>query len=234
MTRAFVVGATGYTGQAVVRALRAQGAETFAHIRPDSKALGDWTKTWSALGATVDTTAWDQSAMSARLALLKPDVVFSLLGTTKKREARDKAVGQDSGYEMVDYGLSIVALRAAQAAGPHTRFVYLSSLGVSGSTTNTYLSVRWRVEEAVRASGLTHIIGRPSFITGPDRSESRPAEKVGAVVADGLLGVLAALGGRRLRDRYGSKTADTLGGALVRLALDPAARSGVYESEALL
>ncbi|MBA3548122.1 MAG: hypothetical protein H0T76_16695 [Nannocystis sp.] len=36
---AWVAGATGYTGRALVAALRAQNITTHAHVRPDSPAL---------------------------------------------------------------------------------------------------------------------------------------------------------------------------------------------------
>ncbi len=233
MTRAFVVGASGYTGHAVVRALRARGVETYAHVRPDSRQLAELRASFEALGASVDTTSWDGDALERRLAEVRPEVVFALLGTTRARAARDKRDGHDSSYEAVDYGLSIRALTAAARCGTSPRFVYLSSLGVTKTTTNAYLEVRWRVEQAVIASGLPYLIARPSFITGPDRPESRPAERVGAVVVDAVLGGFALFGARRLRDRFGSKTADQLGVALVTRALAPDFASGVVESEAL-
>ena len=66
------------------------------------------------------------------------------------------------------------------------------------------------VERAVAGSGLPYAIARPSFITGPDRDEFRPGERIGAMVSDAALArtfdacgryaeVIAALGAERVR-----------------------------------
>ena len=82
MSIAYVAGATGYTGRAVVQCLTQAGIETHAHIRPDSKSLAEWTDKFTQWGAQVDTTPWDQEAMTKRLKGLNPDAVFGCLGTT--------------------------------------------------------------------------------------------------------------------------------------------------------
>lgn len=51
MNKAFVAGATGYTGRAVVAELRALGLETTAHIRPNSPQRERWTREFADLGA---------------------------------------------------------------------------------------------------------------------------------------------------------------------------------------
>lgn len=231
--RAVVFGATGYTGQAVVRALRARGVATTAHIRPDSPKLEAFRSTWSALGAETDATPWERDALRARLEALRPTAVFSLLGTTRKRESADKKAGKDSSYDAVDVGLSLLALDAASQVSPPPRFVYLSSLGVTPSTRNAYLAARAKVEAAIVESRVPFIIARPSFITGPDREEKRTLERVSAVIADGLFAGLGAIGLKRVGARYGSKTADALAESLVRLALAPEFTSQIVESEAL-
>lgn len=228
--RAFVAGATGYTGREVVRAAVAAGVETIAHVRPDSGSLPKWRAHFQEQGASIDTTAWELPAMRATLERLRPTLVFALLGTTRAR-GRHAPAGVEESYETVDYGLSVLLLEAATPCAP--RFVYLSSAGVGPRARGDYLSARWRVEQAIRASGLSHVIARPSFITGPDRDETRVGERVGAAMSDAALSVVGALGGRRLRDRYRSTTNVVLARALVRLALDRDAGDGVFESEQL-
>jgi len=98
---------------------------------------------------------------------------------------------------------------------------------------NPYIAVRWRMERELVSSGLPHVIARPSIITGPDRDEPRPVERIAATVIDALGAVGGALGATRFRDRYRSTTNAALSRALVRLALDPAAPDGVVESERL-
>mgnify|MGYP002780867255 CR=1 FL=1 len=230
---AFVAGAPGYVGQAVVRRLRALGAEVHAHVRPDSPRLADWRVRFTALGAHVDATPWDEDAMTATLARVRPAAVFALLGTTR---ARGRTAPGDT-YESVDYGLTALLRRAAERAARETgaapRFVYLSAAGVADDTRNAYLAARARVERELRGGTLPWTVARPSFITGPDRAESRPAERIAAAATDALLAPVALLGGRRLADRWRSTTADELAAALVRLAGDPAEVGQVLEGDAL-
>lgn len=233
---AFVVGATGYTGREVVRALRDAGREVAAHVRPSSRDLNVHRANFSALGARVDTTPWDDAAMTETLRSLSPKVVFALLGTTRARAKRAAAAGQDASkesYEAVDYGLTALLLRAAKASGAAPRFVYLSAMGVSERSLNPYNAVRGRMERELRASGVEHVIARPSFITGPDRAESRTGERVAAATIDGALGLMGALGATRLRDRYQSMDAKTLAKALLSVAFDPAAANSLFEADAL-
>ncbi len=233
--RAFVAGATGLTGRLVVEELRARGVDAIAHVRPDSSSLEAWRARFGALGARVDTTAWDEAALTATLRELAPSIVFALLGTTRKRAKRAAAAGTDpaaESYEAIDYGLTAMLRRACEASGQGPRFVYLSAIGVSESTGNPYMKARARIERELREGSLPYVIARPSFILG-DRDESRPGEKVGAGFVDGALAALGALGARKLRDRYASIDAAQLARALVRLGLDPSAEDVVVETDAL-
>lgn len=231
--RAFVAGATGFTGRAVVAELARRQVEVRAHVRPDSHQLDDWRQTFGALGdhVRVDTTAWEEQALIASLAADPPGVVFALLGTTRARASRDAKHGADSSYEAIDYGLTAMLRRACEALEHPPRFVYLSSMGVREGAAGSYLQARWKVEQELQAGALPYVIARPSFITG-ERDESRPGERIGSAVADGLLGVVGALGGKRLADRYRSTDDVTLARALVSLALDPDA-TGTFASDEL-
>jgi uncharacterized protein YbjT (DUF2867 family) len=235
---AFVAGATGYVGREVVRVLaQERSIPTVAHVRPDSARLAEWRDRIAAAGASIDTTEWAEPAMTETLVRLRPTLVFALLGTTRARGKQAAAAGATDTYETVDYGLTGLLLRAATAAARETgvapRFVYLSSAGVSAGARGAYLAVRWRMEQELRASGLPFVVARPGFITGPDRDESRPVERVGATVADAVLAVAGALGATRLRERWRSTTNTVLARALVRLALDERATAAVVESDGL-
>lgn len=221
MTTAFIAGATGYTGRHVAERLARQGVRTIAHVRPDSPALGSWSSRFSAAGAETDATPWVDNEMARTMARLRPEFVFALLGTTRSRAARDeRATGTAAGYEVIDYGLSAMLLRALQAAGIGPRFVYLSSLGAKATSANPYLAVRGRFEGELQGSGLPYLIVQPSFISGSDRDERRVTERVASVIADALLNVAALAGGGRLRDRWATLTGDALAAGMVRLALD--------------
>jgi uncharacterized protein YbjT (DUF2867 family) len=229
---AFVAGATGYTGREVVAALCAAGIRTIAHVRPDSPRLEEWRTRFLALGAEVDSTPWDDAAMSETLTRLAPTQVYALLGTTRHRAKGEGRSARDA-YEQVDYGLTALLIRATVTCGSRPRFLYLSSAGLSEGTSNPYMQARVRAEADVRASGLPFTLARPSFITGADRDDSRPMERVGAALGDGLLAFVGALGGKGVRARYRSTTNTVLAHALVRLAADPAAENRVAQADEL-
>ena len=228
--KAFVAGATGLTGREVVRQLRARGDEVVAHVRPDSRQLEEWKARFESLGAEVDASPWSDEDMKAALHEHAPNVVFALLGTTRKRGRAAKAAGKDETYETVDYGLSALLMRAALACEPKPRFVYLSSMGVTPTTRNAYLAVRHRMESELRASGLSWGIARPSFIAG-DRDEHRTGESIGIAVGDGALALIGALGGKKLREKYRSQTNVQLAKALIAIADDGSL--GLVESDGL-
>jgi uncharacterized protein YbjT (DUF2867 family) len=206
--------------------------ETVAHVRPGSSSLAALRERLTAHGATVDTTAWELDAMIETLRERRPTLVFALLGTTRKRASAEGMDGV-AGYETVDYGLTKLLLDACAQAVPQARFVYLSSLGVTEGTRNAYLSARARVEAALREGTQPYTIARPSFITGPDRAEDRPGERVGAAMADAMLRAAGWFGAHGLRDRYRSMDATTLATGLIRAALDPDAAGQVLEADAL-
>src|SRR4029077_19921770 len=58
---------------------------------------------------------------------------------------------------------------AAQEAGVR-RFVLASALGLDERSKNAvpYFGAKWQMEHAVKASGLEHVIFRPSFVFGRD------------------------------------------------------------------
>jgi len=233
---AFVAGATGFTGREVVRLLVERGVPTVAHVRPDSGRLEDWKGRFSGLGARVDATPWERSALAATLSRIRPAYVFALLGTTRARMREAARSGCDpasESYRAVDYGLTALLVEAVKEAGLALRVVYLSAAGVNKGSRSAYYKARYQAEEALRSSGIPYTIARPSIITGPGRDDNRPLETVSAAVVDRLLSAAAFLGARRLRARYASTTNVRLAEALVRLALDPAAENRTFESEAL-
>jgi uncharacterized protein YbjT (DUF2867 family) len=228
----FVAGATGFTGREVVRVLTARGERVVAHVRPDSGRVDEWRQRFASLGAEVDTSAWEPAAIMAAMKRLAPDRVFALLGTTGKR-ARGEGMSRVEAYERIDVGLTLLLLEAIREAGLRPRFVYLSSIGTSEGSPSAYLQARARVEAALAASGVTFTVARPSFITGGERDDGRPIERLSAAVAGGLLAAAGVLGARRLRARYRPTTNVSLAEALVRVAFDPAAENRVLEGEAL-
>jgi len=233
---AFVAGATGYVGQAVVAQLAQLGHPVTAHVRPDSPRLSQWRHQFETLGAKVDSTAWEAEALARTFRNNPPSVVFCLIGTTRARAAQLKRQGEDpaqASYETVDYGLTALLLEAAALAGVRPRFVYLSALGTSSTAGGAYLKARWKAEEAVRASGLAHLIARPAIISGEHRGETRRGERLGAVLGDALFAVPGLFGATALKGRLSSIDAPTLARGLVHLALAPDFHGGVVHADLL-
>ena len=233
MQIAFVAGATGYTGREVVRVLVGRGVRTVAHVRPDSPRLEEWRQRFEAAGAAVDSTPWGDAEMVHTLSTLQPTHVFSLLGTTRARRRESATRGATESYEAIDFGLTAMLIRAAVASGSKPRFVYLSALGVREHTSNAYLAARWRAESLLYASGLSYIVARPSFITGPGRDESRPLERVGAAVVDALASVARVAGAERLAGSMRSLTGAELAEGLVRYAFDASVENATVGSDEL-
>ncbi|MBI4208363.1 MAG: NAD(P)H-binding protein [Deltaproteobacteria bacterium] len=229
MDRAFVVGATGYTGREVVRVLCERGVSTIAHIRPDSPRLEEWREYFGKLGAPVNTASWEENAMTTALGRIQPTLIFNLVGTTKARMKQEK----DASYEDVDYGLIAMLLRATRGAVLTPKLIHLSAAGVGPNSTHAYYQAKWKTEEEIRKSDLPYLVARPSFIIGADRDDSRSFELWGARLIDGAFLVASLVGARKLYNRYRSTTNTRLAQALVRLALDPNAINKVIESEEL-
>ena len=240
---AFVLGASGYVGASLVEALVRDEhvARVAAHVRPGSpraEALAERLGR-SAPRAEIDRTPLEAGPLAETLEAIAPTHLFLCHGTTARR-ARSEGIADP--YETIDVGLTRLLCEAATALPRPPRVVHLSSMGAGPRARSAYLSARWRAEEAVRASGLPYTICRPSFLTGPDRAEPRPGERWAARIIDLLLGLLGALGARRLAARYRSMDAAEAAEGLVRTGFhymtigrvvlgDELRRRGVYETE---
>jgi NADH dehydrogenase len=76
-------------------------------------------------------------------------------------------------FERVDADGTEALAAAATAAGVK-RVVYMSGAGAAPDAARHWFRAKWRAEEAVRNSGITYTIFRPSWIYGPgDRSLNR-------------------------------------------------------------
>lgn len=240
---AFVLGASGYVGAALAEALArdVHVERVVAHVRPDSARREALTArlAGSAPRVEVNTTPLEPAALTACFAELRPTHVFLCHGTTARRA---RAEGLSDPYEAVDVGLTRLACDAARPLEHPPRIVHLSSMGTGPRARGGYLAARWRAEEIVRSSGLPHTICRAPLLTGPDRAESRPVERWGALALRPLLGLARLLGARRFASRLRPMDAREAAEGLARTGLhymtinrvvqsDELSRHGVYESE---
>lgn len=149
-----VTGGTGFVGPKVVHMLRAQERDVRCLVRKpgDAGTLGAW-------GCEVvqgDVT----DAESVRRAAEGCETVVHLVAII---------AGNRAEFDQVMTGGTQNAIAAAKAAGAR-RFVLMSALGVSEETRALvpYYGAKWAMEEAVRDSGIEHVVFRPSFVFGRD------------------------------------------------------------------
>jgi NADH dehydrogenase len=149
-----VTGATGFVGPHIVHALRARDLPVRALVREPKRATR--LTAWGVDLAQGDVT----ESASLRDAFDGVDVVVHLVAVIK---------GSRSDFEqiMVQGTRNIVAV--AQQAGVR-RFVLMSALGLDerARAAVPYFAAKWEMERTLEASGLEHVIFRPSFIFGKD------------------------------------------------------------------
>jgi NADH dehydrogenase len=149
-----VTGGTGFVGPKIVHALRAEEREVRTLVRRPERArrLADW----GVEAVRGDVTDLD----SLRAAVAGCTHVVHLVAII---------VGRPEDFDRVMSQGARNVLQAAEEAGVE-RFVLMSALGTSDATKDTvpYFRAKWEMEQATRASGLEHVIFRPSFVFGRD------------------------------------------------------------------
>ena len=151
-----VTGGTGFVGPKVVHAIRAEGRPVRALVRgPGSKAARTLA-TWGCELAQGDMTDRD----SVRRAVEGCDAVVHLVALVRAKPEVYERVMMQGTRDLVD---------AAKEPGVGP-FILMSALGVhEGSKDLTpYYRAKWDQEQALAASGLDHVVFRPSFVCGRD------------------------------------------------------------------
>ena len=162
-----VAGGTGFVGGAIARELASRGHRVIvlSHRPPAVGSRGN-APTGSFEFRQADVTQPDGLAT----ALAGVDtLVISLAFRNSPIESPRR--GQT--FELVDATGTEVLVAAAVSAGVR-RLVYVSGAGAAADAPKHWFRAKWRAEEAVRGSGITYTIFRPSWIYGPgDHSLNR-------------------------------------------------------------
>jgi uncharacterized protein YbjT (DUF2867 family) len=150
----FVTGGSGFVGGHVAHELRGRGLAVRCLVRDPHKAakLAAWGCELSE-GDMTDPAALRRSVDGA-------ETVIHLVAIRQGHEEQFRRI-------MVDGTRDLLA--AAKGAGVR-RFLLMSALGTSEETKDLvpYYGAKWEMERLVRASGVPHVIFRPSFVFGPD------------------------------------------------------------------
>jgi uncharacterized protein YbjT (DUF2867 family) len=149
-----VTGGTGFVGPKVVHALRAEGRDVRALVRRTerSERLAGW---------GVELASGDMTdPASLRRALEGCTHVVHLVAIIAGRPEDFERVMAEGTRDLV----------AASCDAGIERFILMSALGTGVETKDTvpYFGTKWRMEHAVRESGLEWTIFRPSFVFGRD------------------------------------------------------------------
>ena len=218
--RAFVAGATGLTGRALVEELAGRGIETIAHVRQDQGQLDEWLEWFRTQGSQVDVTAWEQIDISSTLARLKPSLVFCLLGSNPTRMRRTGAHKFNpfvDGYDAVDYGYSTMLMRASSSCGSNPRFVLVSAQGASEQAPAGLLRAKGKAEWFLASSSLRYTVVRVATILGTPLEQRRRGRRDRFLARYGLA-----------REQWDVTPAD-LAKVLADAALDPAAVDTTFD-----
>jgi NADH dehydrogenase len=149
-----VTGGTGFVGGHVVHELRRREHPVRCLVRNSRNASR--VTAWGAEPALGDVT----DPGSLRQAAAGCETVVHLVAIRQGRAEEFRRV-------MVEGTRNL--LSAAKEAGVG-RFVHMSALGTSEETKDLvpYFGAKWETEQMVQASGIPHVIFRPSFVFGPD------------------------------------------------------------------
>lgn len=210
---ALVIGASGLVGTEIVEQLTADPAFEKVKVFVRKKIAAEHPK--------LEQIIIDFNAPEKHSEAIRGDVVFCAMGTTIK------AAGSQEAFTKVDYTYVYNFAHLAKQNGI-PRFVLVSSIGVTESGGNFYLTVKRDIENTLRRLKFDSlIIVRPSMLLG-ERKEFRLGERIAKVLMKGLgflfLGKLK---------KYKAIEASVVAKAMISLAKTDLEDVAVFESDRL-
>ena len=154
--RVLITGATGFVGREIVRQAHAAGHRLRILVRnPQAQALEELRLIYRPEVHAGDLL----EPGSLEKALDGIDAVVHLVGIISE-------VGNNT-FENAHHRATRNLVSEARRAKVN-RFVHMSALGTRPDAVSRYHQTKWQAEEAIRASGLSFTIFRPSLIYGPE------------------------------------------------------------------
>ncbi|HEY8347246.1 MAG TPA: complex I NDUFA9 subunit family protein [Symbiobacteriaceae bacterium] len=164
MASVLVAGGTGFIGRHIVRSLVARGHRVAVMSRDPRRAA-------QVVPEGVEVRPGDvRQPETLREAMAGVEVVVSAV-QFPNHPVENPRKGYT--YLAIDGEGTVRQVEAARAAGVR-RFVYLSGAGTREGRTEPWFQAKLKAEKAIRESGMTYTIFRPSWVYGPeDRSLNR-------------------------------------------------------------
>ena len=154
-----VAGGTGFVGGGIVRELARRGKEIAVLTRDPGRARDRFP------GIDVQYRAGDVRDPSSLPAPLSG--VETVIGCQQFPNSPIENPRRGYTFDEVD-AVGTERLVAAAKEAAVNRYVYLSGAGASPDSPFHWHRAKWRAETAVRQSGMTYVIFRPSWVYGPE------------------------------------------------------------------
>ncbi|PBK69060.1 hypothetical protein ARMSODRAFT_1038639 [Armillaria solidipes] len=176
---ALIIGATGQTGQHLLKELLA--SSHFTKVGEYGRRLTDLESLSTGKDKLVQKAIDFEKLEESGLKDGKWDVVFITLGTTRK------AAGGAEGFQRIDRDYVINSAREARVPEHQQSVVYLSSGSANAKSSFLYPRCKGQTEEALASMGYSDtIVFHPGLLAGTARPQSRMPE----VIAEGVINTL--------------------------------------------
>ncbi len=153
-----VVGGTGFVGGAIVRELARRGKSVAVLSRDPARHVGRFPEL-SVEFRRANVT--DPASLTATLAGCE-----AVISSQQFPNSPIENLAKGYTFEKVDAEGTENLVQAAKEARVK-RFIYLSGAGAAPDARYHWFRAKWRAETAVRESGITYTIIRPSWVYGP-------------------------------------------------------------------
>jgi len=160
-----VAGGTGFVGSGIVRELARRGKPVAVLTRNAAKAATRFPH------IEVEYREGDVRYPASLAAAVQGAEV--VIGCVQFPNSPIENPRRGHTFEETDAAGTERLVEAAKAAGVQ-RYIYVSGAGAAADANYHWFRAKWRAETAVRDSGMTYVIFRPSWVYGPeDRSLNR-------------------------------------------------------------